>query len=213
MKARLLVLLLVCLLGLAEFTSAHVFYYADEVDYRNNVAYALHHPFDGVDPDTVGDFDDYACISLDDYNRFARADQYDADEPLRASTATRDDLKRLRRENQLRIINEDPYDSLDRNDIDDDDDWNCYTLRDYNSKAREDPYDNRRAIDFTHFDDLYEVKKIGTYRYNDFYAIPDDFTYFNLQYTVSRPPYDEPYDFRRTQYPLYGYGVVHREDY
>ncbi len=206
------VLLLIALLA-TELVAAKVFYYADEVDYRNNVNYALYHPFDGVDPDTVGDFDDYACISLDDHNRFARADGYDSYESLTANTATRDDLKRLRREDQLRIIDEDQYDSLDRDDIDDYDDWNCYTLRDYNSKASEDPYDNRRVVDFTHFDDLYEVQKIGRYRYNDFYSVPDDFARFNLQYTTRRPPYYEPYDYRRSPYPMYGYGIARREDY
>jgi hypothetical protein len=209
---KALLFLVIALLAL-EPAVARVFYYADEIDYRHNVDYALHRPYGGIDPDEVGDFDKYACVSLDDYNRFARADGYDEYEPLTAGTATRADLKRLRREDQLRLVSEDPYDSLDRDDIDDYDDWNCYTLRDYNRKAREDPYDNREVIDFTDFDHLNEVRKIGRYRYNNFYTVPEDFAHFNLQHTTARPPYYEPYDHRRSQYPLYGYGIVRREDY
>jgi hypothetical protein len=209
---KLLILLFLSLLA-TELVSARVFYYADEADYRNNVNYALYHPFDGVDPDVVGDFDKYSCVSLGDHNGFAGADQYDAYEPLSAKTATRKDLQKLRREDQLRIINEDPYDSLDENDIEDYDDWNCYTLRDYNSFAGQDGFDNRRVIDFTHFDDIYEVQKIGKYRYNNFYAFPEDFTHFNLQHTVRQPPYYEPYDYRRSPYPLYGYGARRIEDW
>jgi hypothetical protein len=198
---------------LVEIVSAKVFYYADETDYNNNVDYALSHPYSGVDPDVVGDFRNYACISLNDYNSFAQAGSYDTYDALDASTASRDDLKKLRRADQLRIVNEDPYDSLDREDIDDNyADWNCYTLKDYNSLARQNPYDSRRVVDFTHFDDIYEVQEIGKYRYNNFFQ-PDDFNKFNLQYTQARQPYYEPYDYRDSPYPLYGYGIVRREDY
>ncbi len=209
---KLFALFLVAVICL-ELSSARVLYYADEVDYRNNVNYALHNPYDAVDPDVAGDFDKYACISLDDYNRFANADNYDSYEPLTAKTAKRSDLQKLRREDQLKIINENPYDSLDENDIDDYNDWNCYTLRDYNSFASQNPYDNRRVVDFTHFDDIYEVQKIGKYRYNNFYTIPKDIARFNLQYTRAPKPYYEPYDTRRTPYLLYGYGIVRIEDY
>jgi len=209
---KLALVFLIALLSL-ELASAKVFYDADEADYRNNVGYALRHPFDGVDPDAVGDFDRYSCVSLNDYNSFARADGYDAYEPVTSKTATRDDLKRLRREDQLRLIDENPSDSLDRDDIDDYDDWNCYTLRDYNARARENPFDRDEVVDFTDFDHLNEVKKIGKYRYNNFYTFPDDLARFNLQHTVGRRPYYEPYEFRRSPYPLYGYGIVRREDY
>lgn len=210
---KALLFLVIALLAL-EPAVAKVFYYADETDYRNNVGYALAHPFDGIDPDDVGDFDKYSCISLDDYNSFARADRYDQYDVLDADSITRKDLKRLRREDQLRIIDEDPHDAWDREDIDNDyDDWNCYTLRDYNRRAREDPYDQWRVVDFTHFDDLAEVKKIGKYRYNGFYVFPDDLAHFNLQYTRRPAPYYYPYDNWRSPYPLYGYGVRRHEDY
>jgi hypothetical protein len=195
-----------------ELASARVLYYADEADYRNNVGYALHNPYDSIDPDSVGDFDMYACVSLDDYNRFANADNYDSYEPLNAKTASRDDLKKLRRDDQLRIVNENPYDSLDGDDLDDYNDWDCYTLRDYNSLASKNAYDSRRVVDFTHFDDIYEVQKIGKYRYNNFYTLPDDIARFNLQYTRAPKPYYEPYDTRRSRYPLYGYGIMRIED-
>lgn len=191
-----------------------MFYYADETDRRNNLAYAFDHPFDGIDPDEVSDFGKYSCISLDDNNRFARADKYDQYDELNAKTITRKDLKRLRREDQLKIINEDPFDQWDRNDIDDDyDDWNCYTLRDYNKRAQENKFDRWRKVDFTHFDDLYEVQKIGRYRYNNFYVFPDDLARFNLQHTVGPRPYYYPYDSWRSPYPLYGYGIRRAEDY
>ena len=210
---KLALLFLIALLA-TELAAAKVFYYADEVDYRDNVGYALSRPFSGVDPDSVGDFDQYSCISLNDYNGFARASQYDAYKPLTASSASRDDLKRLRREDQRRIVDENPYDSLDRDDIDNNyGDWNCYTLRDYNSRARENPYDRAEVVDFTDFDHLNEVRKIGKYRYNNFYAYPDDLAKFNLQYTVGRAPYYEPYEYRTSPYPRYGYGVRRAEDY
>ncbi len=209
---KLITILLFVLLA-SELVAAKVFYYADEIDRRNNVAYALRHPFDGIDPDSVSDFDKYACVSLDDYNHFAEADHYDSYDPVSARTASRNDLKRLRREDQLRLINEDPYDDLDHNDIDDYKDWNCYTLRDYNRKAREDSFDNRGVVDFTDFNHMQEVRKIGRYRYNDFYVVPDDFARFNLQHATRRAPYYEPYEFRRSRYPLYGFGVRRHEDY
>lgn len=210
---KILLLLVVALLAL-EPATARVFYYADEIDYDNNVGYALSHPYDGIDADDVGDFDKYSCISLDNYNSFADADGYDGYEPLTASTASRKDLKRLRRDDQLRLINEDPYDSLDKNDIDTDyNDWNCYTLRDYNTRARENPFDRHRVVDFTHFDDIYKVQNIGKYRYNNFYTFPDDFARFNLQQTRGRAPYYEPYNYRTSPYPLYGYGISRHEDY
>ena len=122
-------------------------------------------------------------------------------------------MRRLRREDQLKIINENPHDRWDRNDIDDNyDDFNCYTLRDYNSRARENRFDRWENIDFTDFDHIYEVQKIGRYRYNNFFQ-PGDFDNFNLQHTTRRAPYYEPYDTRRSPYPLYGYGIVRREDY
>ncbi|MEM2915879.1 MAG: hypothetical protein QXT19_00765 [Candidatus Woesearchaeota archaeon] len=209
---NLLAFLLVAILCL-EFVSARILYYADEVDYRNNVAYALHNPYDNADPDIAGDFDRYACISLDDYNKFANADNYDSYKSLTARTASRNDLKRLRREDQLKIINEDPYDGLDEADIGDYEDWNCYTLVYYNSRASRNAYDKWRVVDFTHFDDIYEVQKIGKYRYNNFYTLPEDIARFDLQYTRAPKPYYEPYAAMRTQYPLYGYGIRRIEDY
>lgn len=209
---KLALLVLVAVLSI-ELASAKVFFYDDEVDYRSNVGYALSNPWKGIDLDVVGDFDNYNCISADDYNSYAGANQYDAYDALDSSTASRDDLKKLRRADQLSIVDEDPYDSLDREDIDNNyDDWSCYTLKDYNSLAREDPYDSKRVVDFTHFDDIYEVQEIGMSRYNNFFQ-PDDFNKFNLQYTQARQPYYEPYDYRDSPYPLYGYGIVRREDY
>lgn len=209
---KLAVLFLVALLSL-ELAGARVFYYADEGDYRANMDYALARHFDGVDPAVVGDLDKYACVSLGDYNAFADESPYDGYAPLTAATASRDDLDRLRRADQLRLVDEDPYDSLTRDSVDDYDDWDCYTLRDYNSRAAENAYDDRDVIDFTNFRDLSEVQRIGKYRYNYFYAFPEDFARFNLQNTVARLPYYEPYDVRHSPYALYGYGVRRVEDY
>ena len=210
---KLLTLLFIALLA-TELASARVFYYADETDRRQNVDYALNHPYDGIDPDDVSDFDKYSCVDLNDHNNFARADKYDSYDELNADTITRSDLKRLRRDDQLRIINENQYDSWDKDDIDDDyDDWNCYTLRDYNKRAKENPYDRWENVDFTDFDHLREVQRIGRYRYNNFYVYPDDLARFNLQYTVGRRPYYEPYEHRTSPYPLYGYGIRRHEDY
>lgn len=208
---KLALLVLVAVLSI-ELASAKVFFYDDEADYRNNVGYALSHPWKGIDLDVVGDFDNYNCISADDYNRRANSNSYDANDELNARTASSSDLKKIRRADQLAIADENPYDGIDRDDFDNYNDWSCYTLKDYNSLAREDPYDSKRVVDFTHFDDIYEVQEIGKYRYNNFFQ-PDDFNKFNLQYTQARQPYYEPYDNRDSPYPLYGYGIVRREDY
>jgi hypothetical protein len=209
---KLALLVLVAILSI-ELASAKVFYYDDEVDYRSNVNYALSHPWKGIDLDVVGDFDNYNCMSADDYNRRAGANQYDSNDELNARTASSSDLKKLRRADQLRIADENPYDNIDRDDFDDYSDWNCYTLKDYNSFARENSYDSRRVVDFTHFDDVNEIQKIGMGRYNNFFTYPDDFNNFNLQYTRAPKPYYEPYDNRDSPYPLYGYGLRIREDY
>lgn len=208
---KLALLVLVAVLSI-ELASAKVFFYDDEVDYRSNVGYALSHPWKGIDLDVVGDFDNYNCISADDYNRRANSNSYDANDELNARTASSSDLKKIRRADQLAIADENPYDGIDRDDFDNYNDWNCYTLKDYNSLARQNPYDSKRVVDFTHFDDIYEVQEIGKYRYNNFFQ-PDDFNKFNLQYTQARQPYYEPYDYRDSPYPLYGYGIVRREDY
>ncbi len=209
---KLLVFLLVAILCL-ELASAKVFYYDDEVDYWNNVDYSLSHPWKGIDMDVVTDFDNYNCISANDYNRRASANQYDSNDALDSNTASSSDLKKLRRADQLAIADENPYDGIDRDDFDNYNDWNCYTLQDYNSLAREDPYDSRRVVDFTHFDDANEIKKIGMGRYNNFFTYPDDFENFNLQYTRARQPYYEPYANRDSPYPLYGYGIRRIADY
>lgn len=208
---KFLVFLLVGILCF-DLVAARVFYYDDEIDYRNNVDYALSHPWKGIDVDVVGDFDNYNCISANDYNRHARANNYDSNDVLNSKTVSLNDLKKLRREDQLRIADENPFDGIDRDDFDDYSDWNCYTLKDYNSLARENSYDGRRVVDFTHFDDVNEIKKIGMGRYNNFFQL-DDFSKFNLQYTRGRQPYYEPYDTMRSPYPLYGYGVRRIEDY
>ncbi|MEM4239942.1 MAG: hypothetical protein QXM31_01955 [Candidatus Woesearchaeota archaeon] len=210
---KLALVFLAALLAL-EFVSAKVFYFADEADYRNNVNYALSHPYSGIDPDIIGDFDRYSCMSLDDYNRFANAGRFDSYGIIDSGSAGRDDLKRLRRADQLRIVDEDQYDSLDRDDIDDGyDNWGCYTLKDYNSLARQNQFDRKEVVDFTDYDHLEESRRIGKYRYNNFFSFPDDFEKFNLQNARSRHPYYSPYDYRDSPYPLYGYGVVRIEDY
>jgi hypothetical protein len=201
---KTLMLFLVLLLSV-EMASAKVFYFADEVDRNNNIDYALGH--NGVDFERVADFNNYACMSLNDYNNYANADHYDSHDALDASTASRDDLDRLRREDQLKIADADPYDSLDRDDVDNSySDWNCYTLQDYNSLAAQNPYDRKEVVDFTDFDHLEESQRIGAYRYNNFFA-PGDLNSFNLQNERARLPYYEPYDYRDSPYPLYGYGI------
>lgn len=208
---RLSLVFLVALIAL-EAASAKVFYFSDEIDYRNNVDYVLSHPHSGVDPDEVGDFRKYNCISLSDYNDFARAGRFDKYDVLDSRSADKNDLKRLRRADQLMIVDENPYDSLDRGDIDDGyDAWECYTLKDYNSFAVTNSFDRWEVVDFTDYDHLDESRKIGKYRYHFFE--PDDFTNFNLQRARARHPYYEPYDARRSPYPLYGYGMVRQEDY
>jgi len=196
----------------AEIVSAKVFYFSDEIDYRDNVNYALSHPYVGIDLDEIGDFRRYNCISLADYNSFASARSFDSYDVLDSSTAGRDDLKKLRRADQLRIVDEDPYDGLDRDDIDEGyDNWECYTLKDYNLLARQNQFDKKEVVDFTDYDHLEESRRIGKYRYHFFE--PDDFAEFNLQYAVGRRPYYSPYDYSRSGYPLYGYGVARIEDY
>lgn len=207
----LFVLLLIALLSL-EIAEAKVFYYSDEIDYRNNAAYAYQHPYSGVDIDAVKDFNNYACISADDYNDYADSNHYDSHDALDAGTASQSDINKLRRADQLRIADENPYDGIDRDDFESYDEWNCYTLQDYNSLARENPYDRREVVDFTDFDHLEEVQKIGRYRYNNFFNFPEDLAKFNLQYTRGRTPYYAPYDTRDSPYPLYGYGIAFRED-
>jgi len=43
---KLFVFLLIALLSL-EIASAKVFYFSDEIDYRNNVGYAYRYPYSG----------------------------------------------------------------------------------------------------------------------------------------------------------------------
>lgn len=208
---KLFVLLLIALLSL-EIASAKVFYFSDETDYRNNVGYAYRYPYSGVDLDIVGDFDNYACVSANDYDAYASSNPYDSHDELNAGTASQSDLNKLRRSDQLKIADENPYDSIDRDNFDSYDEWNCYTLQDYNSLARENPYDRNEVVDFTDFDHIEQAQKIGKYRYNNFFSFPEDLARFNLQYTRGRQPYYEPYDTRDSPYPLYGYGIARRED-
>ncbi|MEM4253876.1 MAG: hypothetical protein QXR48_00605 [Candidatus Woesearchaeota archaeon] len=208
---RILFAFIVALVAL-DSAYAKVFYFSDEIDYRDNVNYALSHPFSGVDPDEIGDFRKYNCISLGDYNSFARAGSFDKYDVLDSGGADRDDLKRLRRADQLRIVDEDPYDALDRDDVDDGyDAWACYTLKDYNAFAVTNAFDRWEVVDFTDYDHLEESRKIGKYRYHFFES--DDFNKFNLQRARAKHPYYEPYGTRRSPYPLYGYGVIRQEDY
>jgi len=209
---KLAILFLVALLSV-QIASAKVFYYADETDYRNNMDYALSRPFDGVNADDLANLDHYSCITLNDYNAVADENAYDSVKPITAATVRQEDLDRLRRADQLKLADENPYDGITRDSFKNPDSWNCYALRDYNALAAENHYDDIKPVDFTHMQDLQRVQEIGKYRYNDFYQIPDDFAKFNLQFTVVRPPYYEPYDVRYSPYPLYGYGVRRVEDY
>jgi hypothetical protein len=206
-QLAVLLVLLLCM----PFAEAKVFYYADEIDYANNVGFALAHSFDGIDPERSGNLDKYACMSLDDYNHYAASHQYQARTAFTAGSISPEDLKRLDRADQLRIADENPFDSITRDTFTDEDYWDCYRLRSYNSLARENLFDDRNVVDFTSFDHLNQVKKIGKYRYNDFFTFPDDFASFDLQRTVPRLPYYEPYDYRPTPYPLYGFGIWLRQ--
>ena len=86
----------------------------------------------------------------------------------------------------MRIINENPSDKWDMNDVDDEGDMECWTLKDYNKYAEREPYDKWDEIKFHDFDDLEKVNEIGIRRYG--FIEPDDLEEFDLQYTS--PLYD-----------------------
>ncbi len=159
-------------------------FYNNENDFRNNRDYALSDPYDGYDVEP--DFDKYECFSLDDYNYYADLDAYDSTDPLTARNIG-SDFDNLRYEDQLRIINENPNDGLDENDVDDYNDMECWTLKDYNKYARQKPSDRWDEIYFRDFDDLEQVNDIGIRRYGIIEF--DDLQYFDLQRTVRN--YDE----------------------
>jgi len=183
---------LILLLLLASTTAAsHEYYfYNNENDFRHNKAAALYDQYDHYDVEDAADFDDYKCLSLDDYNYYANLDSYDSMKPLTAKNIG-SRFKDLRYDDQIRIINENPSDKWDRNDINDEGDMECWTLKDYNKYARNKPHDKWDEIKFHDFDDLETVNEIGIRRYG--FIEPDDLAEFDLQYTA--PHYDDYNDY------------------
>lgn len=206
---HLLTLALLAVL-LAQPASAYVFFFSDEIDRRNNINLALARPFDGIDLDEVADFDNYNCVSLADQHDFAARNRFDNEEPVTAKNIKRDDFQKLRYQDQLRIINEDPFDKWDEDLLERRNNQQCWTLKDYNKLARQKPRDEFDTVRFRDFDDLETVQKIGTGRFHFFE--PNDFAEFDLHRTRAKRPFYEPYDFRRSPYPRYGYGIRYGND-
>ncbi len=188
--------LFIILLFASTATATHEFYfYNNENDLHYNVASALYDPFDGHDFEDVTDFDDYECYSLDDYNHYADLDPYDNTDHLTARTISSNEFDDLRYEDQLTIINENPSDKWDTNDIDDEGDMECWTLKDYNNYADNSQSDEWDEVYFHDFDDLETVNEIGIRRYG--FIEPDDLAEFDLQYTAPLyDDYDEYYYYR-----------------
>lgn len=186
MKAVFLILILA-----STVAASHEFYfYNNENDLHYNVDASLYDAYDGYDEEDAADFDNYECISLNDYNYYANRDPYDSMDPLTAKNVGSrfDDL---RYEDQLAIINENPSDKWDGNDIDDEGDMECWTLKDYNKYSGESQSDEWDEIYFHDFDDLEKVNEIGIRRYG--FIEPDDLAEFDLQYT--NPHYDDYYEW------------------
>lgn len=202
--------LIVLALLLVQSASAYVFFYSDEIDRANNINYALANPYDGIDIDNAADFDKYNCISLNEVNDYARRNAFDSEDELSAKTISSKDFKRLRYADQKKIIDENPFDRWDDEKLENRGCQQCWTLRDYNQLARKRPSDKFGVVDFTDFDDLETIQKIGNSRFH-FYE-PDDFDTFNLQYTRIRRPFYEPYEYRYTPYPRFGYGIRYGDE-
>jgi len=188
MKYPLIFLLLI---GTATATY-DFYYYNNENDLHYNVAQALYNPYDGYDVEDAADFDRYECISLDDYNYYASLDSYDGMDELTARNIDSETFDKLRYEDQLSIINQKSGDKWDYNDINDEGDMECWTLKDYNKYSSQDKNDEWDEIYFHDFDDLEKVNEIGIRRYG--FIEPDDLAEFDLQYTS--PSYFDYYYYR-----------------
>ena len=174
------------ILLLATSAAAHeYFFYNNENDFHNNRDAALRNPYDGYDVQDFTNFNDYDCMSLDDYNYYASLDPYDSMDQLTAKNIGNKKFKNLRYEDQLRIINENPSDNWDGNDVENLDDMECYTLKDYNKFAGRNPDDKWDEVHFHDFDDLETVNKVGARRYG--FIEPDDLSEFDLLYTRAYP--------------------------
>ena len=182
-------LFLFLILASTAAASHEYYFYNNENDLHNNVASALYDPFDGYNVEDATNFNDYECLSLDDYNHYANLDPYDGMDPYTAKNIGNrfDDL---RYEDQLTIINENSGDNWDMNDVNDEGDMECWTLKDYNKYAGRKPHDQWDEIHFHDFDDLEKVNEIGIRRYG--FIEPDDLSDFDLQYTA--PLYND-YDY------------------
>lgn len=184
---------LILFLATSVAASHDYFFYNNENDFRHNRDVALYDPYDAYDVDDFNDFDDYECFSLDDYNYYASRDPYDNWDPLTARNIGNSEFKDLRYADQLQIINENSGDKWDENDVENLDDMECWTLKDYNNYASEKPSDKWDEVHFHDFDDLETVNEVGIRRYG--FIEPDDLAEFDLQYTS--PHYDDYYyDYR-----------------
>jgi len=157
---------LVFMLLLCVSVSAHVFYYADEIDRADAVQFAALNPFDSIDDEDF-EFCDYNCVSLDSYNHFADRNPYDSYDRITADSS-KSVLKKLRRDGLNRLADENPYDSLERDDFGFSD-MGCWALSDYNDFAstdRDDHWKPATLRDPDHFDSI--IREVGTKRFHFF---------------------------------------------
>ncbi|PIN75230.1 hypothetical protein COV18_03510 [Candidatus Woesearchaeota archaeon CG10_big_fil_rev_8_21_14_0_10_37_12] len=187
-----------CLFLLLIFSSPtfayEIFFYNNPADMQDNIAKANRNQYDGYDAQDFVDFDDYACISLDDYNYYANLDSHDNRDPLTAKNIGNKKFKKLGYQDQLLIINENHNDKWDNHAINDYNDMECWTLKDYNQFAAEKQSDKWDVANFRDFDDFEIVEHVGVKRYG--FIEPDDLDEFDLHYThpSAREYYDNYYN-------------------
>jgi len=137
--------------------------------------------------------DDFYYITLDQYNELANADLFDRYDSvdldnLDYDIIDRDFLRRLNLEDYNTVARANPYDRykpIDKHFPLADLDWEdmtCWDLDDYNTMANLKSFDRWDVIDFTDFDDLDLLTKVGRGRV-DFFD-PDDFDDFDLDQTI-----------------------------
>ena len=184
---------------------ATIFWYGDEVDQQNAIEYANSKPYDAYAPEDFENPEQYNCFSLDAYNAFAAHHPYQGYEQLTSRSIQPDDVQRLGRDDYNKIANENPYDSIQPDDVNDYDDTRCWTLSDYNQFAETKPHDRFKPVFFQDFDDLATVQEIGKDR-THFFA-QSDFNRFDLQRTQPRQFVISSQDYYHpSNYPYYSSG-------
>ena len=171
--------------------------YLDARDLALFYAYADDDSYDKFDrayyEDLENVLDDFYCITLDQYNELAGLDNFDRYDIIELDNLDydiidRDFLQRFNLEDYNTIAQANHYDSFDPIDTNyhlsdlDWDDMTCWDLDDYNYIADLNIYDKWDNVDFTDFDDLELLTKIGRGRV-DFFD-QDDFDDFDLDQTV-----------------------------